>query len=297
MLVRVALLGAWVWLLEPSGLFAQNRLQSAPQPAVAETSPLAQARKHFRLGVSLFEQRSFRDAAREFRAAAELAPNADIWFNIGRAYEELGEYQQAAEALEHYLRDRVSARDEPSVRAHISELSELARRTRERLQVAPDHGSLRIHARDRAALVFVDGEPQDSALLQEPLMLRAGRHRLDVIEPDRIPLHAQVEIQPGLLTAAYADQPPLSRVRTLASPHAYSYVLLGVASAAASTGLTFGALSAARQADASLPSARDWAARADITLAGAAVCALSAALLYFVEERGTGTEITRARTP
>jgi hypothetical protein len=297
MFVRVTLLSLCVGLVAVSDLFAQADPAPSDPSAAAAASTLIQARKHFRLGLSLYQQRSFRDAVREFRAAAELAPSADIWFNIGRADEELGEYEQAADALERYLRDRVSARDEQEVRAHVSELRQLARRTRERLQVAPDSGSLRIHARDASALVFVDGEPQESSVLQEPVILRAGRHRLDVIAPDRIPLHAQVEIQAGLLTAAYADEPHLSHVRTRQSPHAFSFTLLGVATAAALTGITFGVLSATRQGDASLPAARDWAARADITLAGAAVCALGAALLYFVEERGAGTEISRARTP
>src|SRR6201999_3929477 len=101
------------------------------------------------------------------------APNAEVWFNIGRSYEELGEYAQAVGALERYLRDRVDAKDASRVSLHIARLEELGRAQREREQVAPQSGSLRIHRRESggAGRVFVDGKLLAPEAIAAPLFL------------------------------------------------------------------------------------------------------------------------------
>lgn len=271
--------------------------QGTPAPRTAAQAPasaMAQARDHFVLGRQLFEAHNFREALREFRLVAALAPNAELWFNIGRAHEELAEYDLAARAFERYLRDRVDAKDEAAVGARIAELDRLAQLNRERSLREPNSGSLRIHTKSSSALVLLDGQALEPAALAEPLLLPAGRHRLDVSEARHIPMHAQLDIEPGLLTAAYADLPPATEARTLAPTRGFTWSLLGLTAAGAITSLVFGVLAVTQQADGDVGQAKAWAQRADVALAGTAVCALATAVLYYVEGRAAPTELTRA---
>lgn len=286
---------AALWLaFDTSAVHAQVRPAPARDPAPNSAPNLVRAQEHFVLGMNFFRAHDYREALREFQLAAALAPNADVWFNIGRSYEELGEYAQAASALERYLRDRVDAKDAARVRAQITRLEELVRAQRERTQVAPQTGSLRIHRRaGSAADVFVDGKPLSPEAVAEPLFLPAGRHRLDVIAPQHVPLHALVDIEPGLLTAAYADLQPVTKARMRRPSQELSYVLFGVAGAGAVVGATFAALALAQQSGGSFGSARAWGDRADVALGSTAVCALVAAITYYAAERGARTELSR----
>lgn len=60
---------------------------------------VAQARQHFQNGKQRFDAGDYRGAIQEFETANELAPAPLLHFNIGLAYERLGE---AAPALEHF---------------------------------------------------------------------------------------------------------------------------------------------------------------------------------------------------
>ena len=313
-------MGVWwsVWLLAgtPALACAQRTAppsagpaQPAPSAAPADSAPqvthLEEARSHFRLGMQLFDARSYREALREFELVDRLAPSAELWFNIGRAHEELGEYEAAARALERYLRDRVDASDAAEVRAKIQTLETLAARQRERGQSATDSGSLRIHVHAASAppkgtapvmegaLVLLDGRRVATDTLDEPLLLPSGRHQLDVIAPDRIPMHAQVSIEPGLLTAAYLDLAPRTHARTRPSSHAFTWGALGLAGAGAITSGVFAGLALSEQSSGDVRRAEVWALRTDVALAGTAVCVFAAALLYYIEGRSARTEFTR----
>jgi tetratricopeptide (TPR) repeat protein len=263
-------------------------------PAMVEDSRVAQARSHFVLGMQLFDAGSFRDALQEFRLVETLAPSAEVWFNIGRAHEELGEYERAARALDRYLRDRVDAKDAVAVRAHILELDRLASQSREQSQSGSQTGSLRIHIQSKQALVLVDGQRLSRDALDQPLLLTAGRHRLDVSQEQHIPMHAQLDVQAGLLTAAYADLQPVTRSRMRAPARGFSWTLLALAGAGALTSGALGSVAMLQQSRGHTRQAEVWAERTDVALVGTAVCALAAAVLYYVEGRSARTELSRA---
>ncbi|HEY2734572.1 MAG TPA: hypothetical protein VGI70_11340, partial [Polyangiales bacterium] len=238
------------------------RAEPSPPPPSAAATPaatLARARDHFVLGMQLFEARSYREALREFHLVETLAPSAELWFNIGRAHEELAEYAEASRAFQAYLRDSVDARDEAEVRAHIEALDRQAQVARERAERAPNSGSLRIHLHSASALVLLDGRSLSRETLDEPLLLSSGRHRLDVSERDRIPLHAQLDIEPGLLTAAYADLQPRTRARTRDARHDVTWSVLGLSAAGAITSGVFAGIALARQSDGDVRGAKAWA--------------------------------------
>jgi tetratricopeptide (TPR) repeat protein len=255
---------------------------------------LRHAQEHFLLGLEFYRTSGYREALREFEAALALAPSADIWFNIGRAHQQLGQYAQAIQALERYLRDRVDAPDAAAVRTQIRKLSERASALGERSAEARSFGSVRVYHATADAQVFVDGRPLAGAALAAPLLLPSGRHRFDVLERGRVPLHALLEVQPGLLTAAYADLPTTHVAHTLRASHGVDFALLGVAGAGAIVSATFGILSATQQADGRIDSAHAWARRADVALAGTALCALVAGVVYLALERGARTELLPA---
>ncbi|MET0387547.1 MAG: hypothetical protein ABW321_16380, partial [Polyangiales bacterium] len=187
--------------------------------------------------------------------------------------------------------------DSDAVRAQITRLELLALEARQRQPDRPLYGSLRVHHRSKQLQVFIDGRAIETTALQAPLLLAAGKHRFDALEPKHIPLHAMVDIQPGLLTTAYADLPPTTRARMRAPGHGLDFALFGVAGASALVGATFAVLSLAQRADGtpnSLRSSEAWAQRADWALAGTALCGLVAAVLYLHAERSVETELKPA---
>jgi tetratricopeptide (TPR) repeat protein len=276
---------------------------SAPRRPAAVAPPfdgepaeerVARARAHFVLGMQFFETRAYRDAIREFQLAIALVPIADVWFNIGRAHEELGDYERARAAFERYLRDRVDAPDAAAVRQRLSALAQRSADQARGLAASSGNGSLRIHAVPDHALVALDGRVVSPQMQQRPILLAAGRHRLEVARPGFIPFRAELSIESGLLTSAYPRLVPLTP--PVAPPpepaRTWTWVALGLAGAGAITSATFGAVSLEQQSEGDVEGARAWSRRADVALAGTAVCALAAAVLYFVE---APSETPRAR--
>jgi len=273
---------------------ARGVAQESPAQVEAqgELSTLERAHAHFLLGLDFFRARDFRKALAEFERAAKLSPTADLWFNIGRAHEELGQYAEAASAFDRYLRDRVEAPDAPAVKARIAKLNALLRAARTRQAGERELGSLRIRGRATRSLVFLDGQPLQD--LSEPVLLPVGRHRFDVTQPGHVPLHAAVDIQPGLLTTAYAELQPAHIARTGPAVHGLDYALFGVAGAALAVTGAFATLSAVERAGGSFDDARAWAVRADVSLAGTALCALAAGILFVATKHAARTELLQA---
>jgi tetratricopeptide (TPR) repeat protein len=288
----VVLSSAILW---PASVRAQSSSDATPPlraPRDESTEArVAKARMHFVLGMQFFEVRAFRDAIREFEQATELAPSADVWFNIGRAREELGEDEQAKRAFERYLRDRVDAPDAEAVRARIAMIDQRIRTGARIAESSGGAGSLRIHLPERwrgrslAGQVSLDGKAIRESQRAQPIILPAGRHRLEVKRTGYVPFRSEISIEPGMLTAAYPRLDPLTEASRgdEAESRGWTWVALGVAGAGAiGTGILAG-IAVDRQSDGNVTAARSWARRADAALIGTSVCALAAALLYFAE--------------
>jgi hypothetical protein len=269
---------------------AQASLSTPANPPATQSESeanVAKARMHFLLGMQFFEVRAYRDAIREFELATTIAPSADVWFNIGRAREELGEDEQAKAAFERYLRDRVDAPDAEAVRARLRMIQQRIIIGQRNTEPASGTGSLRIHlapAATSGSLITLDGKTLRESLRLQPVILPVGLHRLEVTRAGSVPFRAQVSVEPGMLTAAYPRLDPLSEAPSAAS-HArtWTWVVLGIAGAGALATGVLGGIAADRLADDRISDARSWARRSDVALAGTAVCALTAAVLYFVE--------------
>ena len=69
-----------------------------------------------------YRARRYREALRELELSVAEVPSAEVWFDIGRAHEQLGEYALAIDSYRRYLRDRVDAPDAQRSEEHTSEL-------------------------------------------------------------------------------------------------------------------------------------------------------------------------------
>ena len=105
-----ALLAAVAVLLAPVAVRAQ------PADTVTE------ARQHFQSGKQLFDAGDYRGAIREFEAANRLAPAPLLLFNIGLAYERLGEAAPALQHFKAYLEQQPNASNRSLVEIKIARL-------------------------------------------------------------------------------------------------------------------------------------------------------------------------------
>ncbi len=80
------------------------------------------ARAHFQRGQELYRQGAYRDAISEFRAADQLAPSPLLDYNIGLAFERLGEAKSALSYFTSYLQREPNAPNRAAVEAKIRRL-------------------------------------------------------------------------------------------------------------------------------------------------------------------------------
>lgn len=105
-----ALLAALAVVLAPVAVRAQP------------TDTVTQARQHFQSGKQLFDAGDYRGSIREFEAANKLAPAPLLLFNIGLAYERLGEAAPALQHFKAYLEQMPTASNRSLVEIKIDRL-------------------------------------------------------------------------------------------------------------------------------------------------------------------------------
>ena len=62
-----------------------------------------EARRHFQTGMTLIQEGKLTEGIRKLEAAYQILPHPSVLFNIGRAYMDLGRYDEAVEYLQRYL--------------------------------------------------------------------------------------------------------------------------------------------------------------------------------------------------
>jgi hypothetical protein len=121
---------------------------------------------HFQAAQAAEKRGDWKTAIAEYEQAYKLAPEPSVRFNMGRAYEELGENRRAAEMFELYLRGNAKAEDRDQVLLRITGLRERP----SKLRVAEPPG----------AVVIVDGVSRGPVPLE--LELPAGVHEVSLEE-------------------------------------------------------------------------------------------------------------------
>jgi hypothetical protein len=255
------------------------------------------ARAHFAAAMEHYAARRYREAIHEFRLSIAALPSADVWFNIGRAHERLGESALAVEHYRLYLRDRVDAPDAAEVQQRIAELerhSREGRRPDAQAAGAPT-GALAIEASEPDALVLLDGDKLGRSPLQRVVRVAAGRHRLEVSRPDYIPFRAEIEVQPGSLSAAYVELRPLAGPRAAQTARLWTWIAAGLSAGALLTSGALGVAALDRRDAGEWRDARRLAVASDVALGTGFGLAIGAAVLYFVEAAQDESPPIRAR--
>lgn len=93
-----------------------------PAPARADGDTSAQAKQRFTLGAQAYREARYRDAIELFLEANRLDPHADLVFNVGQAYEKIGDVPNALRSYREYLRLLPAAPDRATVEASIKNL-------------------------------------------------------------------------------------------------------------------------------------------------------------------------------
>lgn len=154
--------GLWLGLALMLAWGPQVHAQEADDTDVAADASPAQperverARALFEEGRAAYEDGRFREALDRFQRAYELAPRAELLFNIGQAHDRLAHPAEARQAYQAYLEARPDAPNRSFVEARIQILAEVS------ASAAADDGQEEGEAQDGAAEA-----PLDEALAQE----------------------------------------------------------------------------------------------------------------------------------
>lgn len=95
----------------------------APSDEAASEAHRTEAKAKYQSGVEAYEKRRYKDAVDLFLEADRLAPSAPLSFNIGRAYERLGDDTSALRWYRDYLRRSAGAPNAESVRELVAKLA------------------------------------------------------------------------------------------------------------------------------------------------------------------------------
>lgn len=255
--------------------------QAEPSPSPSPNDPAArraQARAAFDQAAVDFEAGRYRAALQGFEQAARWLPSAELWFNIGRAREELGELDGAVEAFRRYVRDSVDAPDRAAVEARIGRLLEARAAQTAGLARSQPVALLRIEADPVGAQVSLDGAGLGAAPIERWLSLDPGAHALQVSYAGHVPAVSRLELESGTVTVAQArlvrqrSEPIATSPRRL-----WTWVAFGMAGAGLASGAGLAIASADPESSDSIAVARDAA------LASGLAFAMLGALLYVLE--------------
>ncbi len=121
-------------------LAATSATAGAAEPAaISPPDPAAAARAAFRKGADLYKSGKYREAISAFETADRLKPSPALQFNIGQAWEKLGDPAAALAAFARYLRADPAAPNREAVQKTIGALeARLAASGRQMLHVTTD---------------------------------------------------------------------------------------------------------------------------------------------------------------
>ena len=145
---------------------------AAPKAATPDDARTAEAKAHYKRGATFYKEARYREAIDEFMAAYRVKPSGVLQYNIGQAYEKLGDIPSALASYNNYLREEPSAPNRETVLRAISNL--------ERRLAAGGVQMLYVFTDPPDAEVWVDGQsrgrsPFYAALLQ-------GAHAISVMK-------------------------------------------------------------------------------------------------------------------
>ena len=178
--------------------FARAQLPPPPPPDTAphlaapqQTPPPADpAKQHFLRGLDFFNDNNFAQAIIEFRASYAARAVPQVLYNIARAHEGLGEYLEAVETMEHFLRDAVTA-NPPLTADKLTEANALLADWRPRL------AHLKVTSNVPTAHILVDGKELPPGSDDDGVRVRRGPHLIEVSATGFLPSRQSVDVATG----------------------------------------------------------------------------------------------------
>ncbi len=217
----------------------------------ADVSPEAQetARKTYQAGAQAYSDGHYKDAIDLFLEAARVAPNAAFSYNIGLAYEQLGDHDNALRWYRDYLRELPEAPDRADIEPRVREAEQrLRQRGVQQVTVlsSPD-----------GATVTIDGKPL--GVTPWTGELAPGRHKLSLMlrsysdheQPFELPSDHAIDVRVSLTEAKHeaaaapvAPEPskPDSAPRRSGGVGALTWAAFGVGAAGLGSALVFEAV-------------------------------------------------------
>lgn len=145
------------------------------------------ARRHLKLGVTLFQEGNFTGALAEFEASYRDLPSAAALQNIALCYTKLFRYVEAIDTLNWLQRDFGNTLPEAERQAVQQALQNLS------LLV----GTLRIDVSPKHALVTMNEAPVPPRLLDSPMRLSSGEYRISATAPGFRPDEQVIKVAGG----------------------------------------------------------------------------------------------------
>ena len=206
---RTLILAAFVALPVAAGAVDPPAGAPAASPAASTADPAVAARAAYRRGAELYKAGKYREAIAAFESADRLKPSPALQFNIGQAWEKLGDPASALAAFARYLRLDPAAPNREAVQKTVKALEgRLGATGRQMIHVTTDPPDADLTVDGAAA----GKAPLDAAYPHGPHAVAAaaeGRRTTtqDVVLPADRSLTVHLVLEPGRDPAA---APPLA---------------------------------------------------------------------------------------
>lgn len=263
----------------------------APDDAQPSAAELAAGREHFRHAGEHYRAGRFREALQSLRLADASVPSPELWFNMGKAHEQLGEVELAIEQYKRYLDARADAPDAARVRVRVEALeASLEQRPKDKRERA----ALRIDAADDGIAVQLDGESIGTTPIDALLWVEPGEHDLRAERDGYAPFRAEILAPAGAMvigsieTVRRSAGTPIDAGRAgarsahMGSVAAPVWISGGAAVASLVASAAARGVGEAQRSQGDLDASRSAGTVADVTLASALASSAVAAILYLV---------------
>lgn len=145
---------------------------------------MAEARKHYDLGLKLYEDGNYEAARIEFERAFSIAPSYRILYNIGLAYRSLNNYVDALNAFERYLAEGGSEVPKDRRESVEKEIAELR----------PRIARVNVTTNVPGAEISVDGVVVAKAPLAKPVVVNPGLRKITAGAPGYLPVTKTITV-------------------------------------------------------------------------------------------------------
>jgi hypothetical protein len=186
---------------------APARIATA-QAAPAGAGGVDDARAHYKRGVELFAEQNYSAALVEFRRAYEIAPNFSVLYNIAQIHYQLRDYAEAYRTFQSYMTEGGN-KVPPPRRAEVE---------RDMAFLKDRVGYVEVVSDAAGAEVTVDGVSAGKIPLKDPIIVSAGRRRIELLRSDRVLSTRLMEVAAGDHLKLELNEPAAAQAPVAVTP-------------------------------------------------------------------------------